>query len=190
MELDFSWMDEIAGKNKEKTKPTERQETVFAKKDIKTKGEDKKRREGEVWPLQRKANKNKLEIENSLSVYKKYQENTIQSGKLQTEIIKGTREGESIFTLFLKAIQAISLMTSDPLFYATVEENMLAIYGEGLKQEKPLKMELEAVERRLKNLMDAIKNEDKPEDVKRRIEAAIKAHKERARDIQTAIEKV
>ena len=65
----------------------------------------------------------------SLEVYRTYQENIKTSSQLQTEILKGIKAGEDVYSLFLKAAKAISLMTSNKLFYTQIEADTRAIYG-------------------------------------------------------------
>lgn len=136
--------------------------------------------------LQRKADQNKAQIDHSLEVYRKYQENTVKSGQLQTDILKGATAGESIYTLFLKAVQAISLMTSNPLFYSQLQEDIVAIYGAGLLEPEPLKMELEAVEGRLRKLREA-STRGEPDYNQRNIARAIQAHEQRAGELRDLI---
>lgn len=52
------------------------------------------------------------------------------------------KAGENVYNLFLKAVKAISLMTSNSLFYSQIEADTRAIYGEGLQEQAPLKCEL------------------------------------------------
>lgn len=73
----------------------------------------------------------------SLEVYRTYQENIKTSSQLQTEILKGLKAGEDVYSLFLKAAKAISLMTSNSLFYSQIEEDIEAIYGRGLQHKPP-----------------------------------------------------
>ena len=68
----------------------------------------------------------------SLDVYRTYQENIKTSSQLQTEILKGIHAGEDVYSLFLKAAKAISLMTSNSLFYSQIEDDIRAVYGRGL----------------------------------------------------------
>lgn len=112
----------------------------------------------------------------SLEVYKTYQENTKRSGQLQTEILKGIAAGEDVYSLFLKAAKAISLMTSNTVFYSQTEADIAAIYGRGLNYAPPLQKELQETQARLQRLLDAEQRE--PEgNSKERIKAAIKAHR-------------
>lgn len=70
--------------------------------------------------LQREADQNKSEKERTLAVYKEYQHNKIVTAQLQTELLKGTREGEDITELYLKAVKTISLLIHNELFYRQI----------------------------------------------------------------------
>ena len=112
----------------------------------------------------------------SLEVYRHYQENIKTSGQLQTDILKGVQAGTDIYSLFLKAAKAISLMTSNSLFYSQIEADIGAIYGRGLQHKPPLQKALQEAQERLQRLLDAEQRE--PEgNSKERIKAAIKAHR-------------
>lgn len=138
--------------------------------------------------LQRKADQNKAEIDRNLEVYRTYQENIKRSGQLQTDILKGARAGEDIYSLFLKAVQAISLMTSNPYFYTQLQEDIIAIYGAGLLEAQPLKIELEAVEGRLQKLK-AARARGEPDYCQPNIAKAIQAHEQRAEQIRAELAK-
>lgn len=112
----------------------------------------------------------------SLEVYKTYQENIKTSSQLQTDILKGLKAGEDVYSLFLKAAKAIALMTSNSLFYSQIEADIEAIYGRGLQHKPPLQKALQEAQERLQRLLDAEQRE--PEgNSKERIKAAIKAHR-------------
>lgn len=136
--------------------------------------------------LQRKADQNKAQIDHSIEVYRKYQENTAKSGQLQTDILKGVRAGEDIHTLFLKAVKAISLMTSDTLFNDQIEADIKAIYGYGLGAKAPLQTELEEVRKRLQKLTEAAQREQE-HDSQQRIQAAIQRHRNRTTELEELI---
>lgn len=112
-----------------------------------------------------------------LEVYKEYQKNTMISGQLQTEILKGVKSGENVYNLFLKAVKAISVMTSNDLFYNQVEADINAIYGEGFHHQIPLQNRINDTKKRLELLLKAQKC-DLKDDSKERINKAIKAHEE------------
>lgn len=124
----------------------------------------------------------------SLEVYRTYQENIKTSSTLQTEILKGLKAGEDVYSLFLKAAKAISLMTSNSLFYSQTEEDLKAIYGRGLQEKPPLQIELQEVQTRLQRLIEAEKREE-ASDSKQRIQRAIQAHENEATKLRGMIEK-
>ena len=135
--------------------------------------------------LQRKADQNKAEIDRNLEVYRTYQENIKRSGQLQTDILKGVQAGEDIYSLFLKAVQAISCMTSNKTFYSQVEADLISIYGIGLQQPAPLKLELMDTQKRLDRLREAEQKEPNIDSIKR----AITAHQNRIAELEKQIAK-
>lgn len=137
--------------------------------------------------LQRKADLNRAEKEQALAVYRDYQENIKRSGELQREIQDGLYLGTDIYSLFLKAVEAISLMTSDKLFYSQTERNLKAVYGVGLRERVPLELELKETESRLAKLREARERRTEPADSLQRIDRAIKAHEKRARQLRDLI---
>ena len=130
--------------------------------------------------LRRKADQNKAEIDRNLEVYRTYQENIKRSGQLQTDILKGVQAGEDIYSLFLKAVQAISCMTSNKTFYSQVEADLISIYGIGLQQPAPLKLELMDTQKRLDRLREAEQREPNIDSIKR----AITAHQNRIAELE------
>lgn len=124
----------------------------------------------------------------SLEVYRAYQENTKRSGQLQTEILKGIKAGEDIYSLFLKAAKAISLMTSNTVFYSQIEADTRSIYGIGLNYKPPLKDELQDTQKRLQRLLEAEQRETDT-DSRERIKRAIQAHRERIAELEAQINK-
>ena len=138
----------------------------------KTLTEQEKPVEGQINGLERE----QADHRRNLEVYRTYQENIKTSSTLQTQILKGLKAGEDVYSLFLKAAKAISLMTSNSVFYSQTEEDLKAIYGRGLQEKPPLQIELEEVQGRLQKLIEADKRE-KDGDSKERIQRAIQAHK-------------
>lgn len=139
--------------------------------------------------LQREADAIKQERERAVAVYGEYQKNIKLSGQLQTDILKGAKRGEDIYSLFLKAVQAISLMTSNTVFYSQLNDDIRAIYGAGLLEPKPLELELEEVQGRLQRLRESSQRNTAPADSLQRIERAIQAHEDRARQLTALIAK-
>lgn len=123
----------------------------------------------------------------TLEMYGTYQENIRRSEQIQSEILKGAKAGEDIYSLFLKAVEAISRMTSNKLFLSQIEADLRSIYGAGLLQPKPLELDLKDTRERLKLLQEAERAEQ-PADSRQRIRAAIEAHQIRAAELEALIE--
>lgn len=126
--------------------------------------------------LLRDTQREREDHQRSLEVYRTYQENIKTSSQLQTEILKGLKAGEDVYSLFLKAAKAISLMSSNSLFYSQIEEDIEAIYGRGLQHKPPLQKELQETQTRLQQLLEAGQREQPP-DNRERIQRAIEAHR-------------
>lgn len=114
-----------------------------------------------------------------------YQDNLRRSGTIPSEILKGLSAGEDIHSLFLKAVEAIALMTNDNQIYKQAEADIREVYGVALHHKEPLQAELEAVEQRLFNLEEAVLWETGNE--RKRIEKAIEAHQHRAEKLRELI---
>ena len=78
-------------------------------------------------------------------------------------------------------------MTSDNYLYSHAEETIKTIYGVVLGQQKPLELELAAVEERIFNLEEAVLWADAP-DERKRIENALKWHRQRQCKIKEKLE--
>lgn len=125
MAFDFSALNELA-----KTSHQKPPEAEISEEDILLYNEPSKGREslteGER-KLQREIDNKNSDIWDRIRVYKTYQENIKRSSQLQTEIMKGLKNGESTEVLFLKAMEAISCMTDNRALYtiakSTIEGN-------------------------------------------------------------------
>ena len=137
--------------------------------------------------LQRQADQSAADQERAAAAYRHYQDNIRAAGQLTTDIIKGLNAGQDVHDLFLMAVKAISCMTNDNYLYSHAEETIKTVYGVALGQYKPLQMELAAVEERLNNLEESILWVDQL-DEKRRIENAIKWHRQRQSEIKEKLE--
>lgn len=196
MELDFTKLNSLAFAGFTET-PTEKQpsktplEPLLEDGQYKTPPEEENALQGQIEglqgisTLQREADSIKEERERAKAVYKKYQQNIKTSGQLQTALLKGARQGEDIYSLFLKAVKAISLMTSNTAFCSQLEDDIKAIYGAGLLEPKPLELELEEVEGRLQRLREASQRGTEPADSLQRIASAIQAHEQRATQLKS-----
>ena len=107
------------------------------------------------------------------------------SGQLQADILKGVQAGTDIYSLFLKAVKAISLMTSNTAFYSQIEADIKNIYGIGLQLPAPLTLELMDTQERLDRLREAEQREPNIGSIKR----AITAHQNRITELEKQIAK-
>ena len=84
---------------------------------------------GNIKPLVSKENVANGLLERLTATYKKQQENIRRAGQLRAEINKDIQAGEPIYKVLLKAIECISLMTGDRVFYDINKNNLQTIYG-------------------------------------------------------------
>lgn len=117
----------------------------------------------------------KQEEMSELSVYKTYMHNVHLTEEIQSDIIRGAKAGEDPFSLLLKALRAICLMTGSNVLYNDVELSMRAVYGQALGLEAPTRIELANTEERLAKLKAALETCEEG-DNKERMKQAIKAH--------------
>lgn len=103
---------------------------------------------GNIKPLVSKENVAEGLLERLAAAYKKQQENVKKSERLRAEINKGIQAGEPIYKVLLKAIECISLMTDDKLFYDMNKSNLQTIYGI-LGEPAAIEIERQEVEQRL-----------------------------------------
>lgn len=183
MELNLDKLNRLALRDfeeeaPEKTPHTTPQDELLGQGEYKTMSEEQKPAEGlteGLGALQRKADQTRAEKDRALVVYRQYQENIRRSSQLQTDILKGARAGEDIYSLFLKAVEAISCMTSNQLFKTQIEADLKTVYGRGLQEPAPLRVELGETQARLDRLREAQQRETEPDSLQR-IGQAVKAH--------------
>ena len=199
MELDLTRLNSLAftdfkREQEKKQAPESPTEPRNASGEYKTIADDKKPLETltegleGIHKLQRQADAKKMDIDRSLAICKEYQQNIKTSSQLQTEILKGAKAGESVYSLLLKACKAISLMTSNSVFYSQLEGDIRAIYGQGLLDPLPLQIELQETQERLTRLREALSREIEP-DAKDRIQRAVKAHEAKIADLESLIQR-
>ena len=162
-ELDFSALDSIqaADNNADLKQPVEEENAGLSS-------------------LQRKADNRKRELEEAAAVYREYQLASRRSDQLRAEILKGIRAGEDIYSLFLKAGRAIALMTHNSVFYSQLEKDVLEIYGNGLQEQAPLQIQIDAAKTRLQKLQEAEARESSQQ-----LQAAIRAHKDKIQQLES-----
>ncbi len=138
--------------------------------------------------MQNLSNENRAKLKEATRIRAEYQKNILISDSLRCEINKGLKAGEDIYSLFLKALKVISLMTSDTVFYDVAEKDLLAIYGVTFEKPPVLQIELNEIQARLDKLRQAAKRENDSEDISR-IKTAIQYHERAAEQIKSKIEK-
>lgn len=175
MELDFSKLDGLGSPEKPVEAPKKAKGAIISK----TQEERLERElEGKKSKLQRKADQKKEQLEKSAHVFKEYQKNKRLSGELMATITKGAKKGEDIYKLFLKAIEALSLLNNDRMFYENNRHAIKVVYGIGLGESEPLRLEMEDTQNRLERLLEGLERADREED-RERIKTAVEAHRAR-----------
>lgn len=139
-------------------------------------------------PLSREQDAAQQEREAVTATYKRQQEAIQRAAQRCADVLKGLKRGESLPQLFVWACECIGAITGDPLFAAQARADLTAIYGIGLQQPESAAIELEAVQARLAMLTRPELMQE-PEDSRRRIDAAIKSHRERETMLQAIIER-
>lgn len=132
------------------------------------------------------AQKEREILERSLEICRAYQENTKRSEQLQTDILKGIQAGEGFYSLFLKAVKTISIMTSNPVFYTQAEADTRTIHGKALGQPEPIREQIEETRRRLHRVQEALEREDDPGS-REQLRRSVAAHKARIAELEQTI---
>lgn len=121
----------------------------------------------------------KEDMQRTLEIYRRYQDNIKKAGNLREDIFKGVQAGEPVQILFLKAVECISRMTGNQNFLTQIAEDFKVIYGEAFLEKIPLAAELGEVEKRLEKLKDALARETTEPNARDCIKKAIKKHEEK-----------
>lgn len=133
--------------------------------------------------LQREQERRTAEQERALQICREYQDNIKKSGSAQAFILKGIKAGENPYKLLLAACECIGRLTSNRAFKEQASADIEDIAGKGLLQPEALEIELEGIQSRLA-MLTRPELEREPEDSRRRIAAAIRAHRQRAGEIE------
>ena len=115
-----------------------------------------------------------------------------RSEDIQIALLKGINEGANPYGLLLKAIEGLSLAVNNPALFAQAKKDITAVYGYGLLEKEALELEAEDIKRRLSFLeerAEEVKGKITQEDFKR-IETAIKYHRENLDFVNTQIKQV
>ena len=123
----------------------------------------------------------------SARICREYLDNVSATDALQAEILKGIKAGEDFYHLFLKAVKAVSLMTSNPQFYNQIKRDCRTLYGGIFNNKEPLVEMLEETRDRMEKLEKAAAIEADI-DARDRITRCIDAHKEKIAELEAQIE--
>ena len=123
----------------------------------------------------------------SSRICREYLDNVSATDALQAEILKGIKAGEDFYHLFLKAVKAVSLMTSNPQFYNQIRRDCRSLYGGVFNQKEPLQEMLEETQQRMENLQKAAAVEADI-DARDRITRCIDAHQEKIAELEEQIQ--
>ncbi len=116
------------------------------------------------------------------AIYKQQQENIHKEKGIRTEITKGIQAGQSTYRLLLKAMECISLMAGDTVFYKQGKAELQQLYGIFGDPEAQA-TEREEVQQRLTRLLESYDREQDADD-RRRIKTAIERHQARITELQ------
>ena len=156
MELDFSALNALADQPPEEDPRHQPEELDTAKMD-------------------RQVNAVAQERKKIAEAYREYQNNIKTAGWTISEIRKGILAGEDIYSLFLKAMDAIGKMTGERDLEEQTRSDLLAVYGIGLQETQPLQMERDRIRQRIARMETALANADPAN--RSQIERAIRAHR-------------
>lgn len=117
------------------------------------------------------------EAKRTAAAYREYQDNIKRAGHLRADITKGILEGEDPCTLLLWAMEAISCMTDDRLFFEQGKANLQSVYA-SLGYAAPIAHRTQETQDRLNRLCVAMDREEDP-GARERIKRAIMAHRHR-----------
>lgn len=188
MELDFSGLNKLQFQNfkdEDEQPPEQPQKAPTERKQqapIEIPAPEEKRPESPANALSVATAKLNIEKENQRKLnemYGEYRQNREKASQYIPQILKGARSGISPAQLLLTACKCISAMTGEKVFYEQIEGDLKAVYGLALMDLGALDLEQEAVSERLEKLQEAQKRKDLSPDEKKRIDSAIKAHKDR-----------
>ena len=124
--------------------------------------------------------------EMSARICREYLDNVSATDELQAEILKGIKAGEDFYHLFLKAVKAVSLMTSNPQFYNQIKRDCRTLYGGIFNNKEPLVEMLEETRDRMEKLEKAASVEADI-DARDRITRCIDAHREKIEELEAQI---
>ena len=189
--LDFSGIDKIS--NKKEKKNTDTMATQSHSNKLKTNNtiNSKNGLNGQLEGLEdktlfhRQIERQNKHISMAREVYSTYQENIKLSELKRSKILKGVAGGEDIYSLFLEAIKIISLMTDDESYYDQIKKDLMTI-GRATDNKPVIEIEIKEAKQQLEQLEKAMTTTNTEED-KRRLQRAIKRHRDRIESLNTTL---
>ena len=142
----------------------------------------------EAQPLFAELEKHKGEAVLYIAERKLNPKHSTLSERCRTDITKGILAAQNPYDMLIQAIQCISLMTGDSVFYNQNLENIKVVYGIGLSEPESLAIELSEVRQRLQ-MLQRPELASESADIRKRIGYAIKAHQEREAQLMTVIDR-
>ena len=145
----------------------------------------------DLRPIQMEIAAAEWAADQTAAIHKQYQANIAKASAGMTEIIKRSKEAESNYTLFLKALEIIDALVNDGgVFVKTVKKNMEFVADEAIAAAhaagydyitEPKRSELAAIRARLQRLTAA--ELTAAGDDKARIQHAIEHHREQEKQL-------
>lgn len=133
-----------------------------------------------------------LVVENSKragAILKEYQDNIKASERDKSAILEGIDDGESPYTLFIKAVAILGRLTGDSIYKDIVEERSSYLYSVYSDDEDTLDALRLKTERRLVRLMEARKVSDNPREL-RLIDRATRKHLDHLEEIEKKLSRL
>lgn len=150
----------------------------------------------DLRPIQMEIAAAEWAADQAAAIHKQYQANITKASAGMAEIIKSSKEAESNYTLFLKALEVIDALVNDGgTFVKTVKKNMEYVADEAIAAAhaagydyitEPKRSELAAIRARLQRLTAA--ELTAAGDDKARIQKAIERHKEQEKQLVKILE--
>ena len=189
--LDFSGIDKISSKKEKKNTNTTATQSHSNKLKTNNTTNGKNGLNGQLegleskTPFDRQIERQNRHISMAREVYSTYQNNIKLSQLKRSSILKGLASGEDIYSLFLEAIEIISLMTEDKSYYDQIKKDLMTI-GKATDNKPVIEIEIKEAKQQLEQLEKAMTTTSTKED-KERLQRAIKRHRDRIESLNTTL---
>lgn len=109
-----------------------------------------------------------------------------KAGDLTKEVLNGIKTGEDKYSVLMRAVEVISILTDNKIFLEQCAEYAYISYGLGDSKPTPLKEEIIKLQNRLDRLEISYENETQFE-AREIIKRAIKAHENKIKELNEKI---